>query len=162
MRRKAVVIGLMLAIVAGGVCGWKFLHRKSPRRANVMEFESDMTEALLRGIFSELDSGKPPVYFVAFGEARTEPSYAFIARFANHRPPVRSFISSVSTPSGMVLETSTGRVGVIIQIVSFKQYIPGTFDVLVVLSNQPAGRDRFTYRIFNAGGEWRVKSRKPA
>jgi hypothetical protein len=155
--KKIAVITLILGMIASGACWWKFHHAGNPPRANVVEFESDMTEGLLRGVFQELDAGNPPVYFVAFGEARTEPSPAFIARFAGNVPPVRIFTSSVSTPNGLVLETSTGRAGVIIQIISFKEYIPGTFDVLVALSNN----GRFVYRVSNATGEWKIKSRKP-
>ena len=154
-----LLILLLTAVVAGA---W-WLHPSHPtRRANVADFESDMTEGLLRGIIQELDAGQPPVYFVAFGEARTEPTPAFVARFADHFPPVRAFTSSVTTPTGLVLETSTGRAGVIIQIISFKEYVPGTFDVRVSLSNQPAGRDQCIYRVFNRGGEWIIKSRQSA
>ena len=154
--KKIAIITLILGMIASGACWWKFHHASNPPRANVAEFESDMTEGLLRGIFQELDAGNPAVYFVAFGEARTEPSPAFIARFADHVPPVRIFTSSVLTPNGLILETSTGRAGVIIQIISFKEYIPGTFDVLVALSNN----NRFVYRVSNTTDAWKIKSRK--
>jgi hypothetical protein len=47
-------------------------------------------------------------------------------------------------------------------IISFKELIPGTFDALVAFSNLPSGHDRFTYRVSNRGGEWKIESRKPA
>ncbi len=160
--KKAVIITLVFAVVVVSLGWWKFHHAKNPRHANVSEYESDMTAGLLHIIFQELDSRHPPVYFIAFGEARTEPSYSFITQFAGHHPPVRSFTAAVSTPNGLVLETATGRAGVIIQIISFKEFVTGTFDILVALSNQPPGHDRFTYRIFNNGGDWILRSRKPA
>ena len=160
--KKGVFITLILGIMASGLCWWQLHHAKNHRRANVVEFESDMTERLLRGIFQELDTGNPPVYFVAFGEARTQPSRAFMERFADHVPPVQVFTSSVSTPNGLVLETDNGRAGVIIQIISFHEFSPGAFDVLVALSQRPARHDRFTYRLFNIGGDWKITSRKPA
>jgi hypothetical protein len=160
--KKAVFILLILGIAVAGL-GWRQWHQtRGLRHANLGEFDPDMTAGLLNGIFQELGAEDPPVYFVAFGEARTEPDEAFIARFADHIPPVRSFTASVSTPNGLVLETSTGRPGVIIQIIHATEYIPGTFDVLVELSNLPARHNRFFYRLSNVGGEWKIEGRKPA
>jgi hypothetical protein len=158
--KKAAVIVLILGLAVSGVCWWGFYHAKAPQPARVAEYESDMMEGLLRGIFRQLDESNLAVYFLAFGEARTEPSGAFIARFADHHPPVRRFTSSVVAPGGMVFETSTGRPGVIIQVISFKESSAGTFDVLVAFSNRPAGRDRVLYRISNDGGEWLIKNWK--
>jgi hypothetical protein len=159
--KKTVIITLILGMIISGVGWWKLHHARIPRRANVVEFESDMTEALLRGIFQELDASKPSVYFVAFGETQTAPGSAFIARFADHRPPVRSLVSSTMPANGMTIETATGRAGVIIQIISFKEFISGTFDVRVSFSNLPPGHVRFVYRVSNVTGEWKIKSRKP-
>jgi hypothetical protein len=155
--KKAAIIALVLGIVAAGVV-WRMHHARTPHPVEVAGFESDMTEGLLRGIFPELKNAS--VCFVAFGEDKTEPSWAFITRFADSHPPVKSFKSSVFPPGGKILEVSTGRVGVIIQIISFKEFIPGTFDVLVALSTMPPGHDRFVYRVSNATGEWIIKSRK--
>jgi hypothetical protein len=51
---------------------------------------------------------------------------------------------------------------VIIQVIRFKEFIPGEVDVLVAFPHLPPGRERFTYRVSSSGGEWTVKSRKPA
>ena len=159
--KNTVLVTLILGLMASG--GWWEYHRaQRPRLANVAEYESDMTEGLLRGIFQELDEGEPLVYYVAFGQTRTSPSYGFIARFADHVPAVQGFALSVSPPTGVVLEASSGRTGVIIQIISFKACAPGGFDVLVAFSNLPSGHDRFIYRVFNNGGDWRIQSRKLA
>jgi hypothetical protein len=64
--------------------------------------------------------------------------------------------------TGKYFETATGRPGLVIRIIRFKEIIPGTFDVLVGFSNLPPGHDRFTCRISNLAGEWVIKSRKPA
>jgi len=162
MKKTPVILLLMLALVVEAAGWWRFHPARVPQHANQSEFETDMTAGLLHGIFQELAADQPPVFFVAFGEARTEPSYAFMARFAGQMPPVRAFTSAVMTPTGLVLETATGRPGVIIQIIRFKEHIPGTFDVLVTLSNRPGGHDRFTYRVAELGGEWTIRSRQPA
>ena len=69
--KKAVLLTLVFGVLALGVCWWKVHHGKIPPRANMVDYESDMTEQLLRGIFPELDPGNPPFYFLAFGETRT-------------------------------------------------------------------------------------------
>ena len=56
----------------------------------------------------------------------------------------------------------TGRPGVIIQIISFREISHDEFDFLVALSNKPPGHDRFIYRLFNIGGDWKITSHKPA
>jgi hypothetical protein len=160
--KRILVILLLLTLIVEGASWWRFHPVRPPQRANLSEFETDMTAGLLRGIFQEQGADRPPVFFVAFGEARTAPSYAFMARFAGQMPPVRALTSAVMTPTGMVFETSTGRPGVIIQVIRFKEYIPGTFDVLVALSTRPGGHDRFTYRVTGRGDDWTIKSRQPA
>jgi hypothetical protein len=109
-----------------------------------------------------LDSNAPPVCFLAFGEGYTQPSPDFIARFAGTRPAVRNFESAVAPPTGQFFDKSNGQPGLIIQIISFKEFIPGTFDVLVAFSDLPPGHRHFIYRIQNFGGEWEIKGRKPA
>jgi hypothetical protein len=64
--------------------------------------------------------------------------------------------------TGKYFETATGKPGLVVRIIRFKEIIPGTFDVLVGCSNLPPGHDRFTCRISNQAGEWVIKSRKPA
>lgn len=162
MKKTPVILLLLLTLIVAAAGWWRFHPAREPAHANLSEYETDMTAGLLRGIFQEMAADQPPVFFVAFGEARTEPSHAFMARFADQMPPVRAFTSAVLTPTGMVLETATGRPGVIIQILRFKEYIPGTYDVLVALSNRPGGHDRFTYRVAGFGDTWTIQSRQPA
>jgi hypothetical protein len=114
--------------------------------------------SIVGGIFPELQNAS--VCFVAFGEDKTAPSGAFVARFAGSYPSVESFKSSARPPGGKILEVSTGKAGVIVQIISFKEFIPGTFDILVAFSNLPSGHDRFVYRVSNATGGWDIKNRK--
>jgi hypothetical protein len=160
--RKSTLYLLLAALLATGVTGgWLYRHGQV-RRQPAVEFESDMTESLLRGIFAENAASNPAVCFLAFGADRTSPDDAFIARFAGSRPAVRSFQFSVMPPTGKILETASGKPGLLIQIVSFKELITGTFDVVVTFSNLPPGHDRFTYRVTDLAGEWKIQSRKPA
>jgi hypothetical protein len=148
----AVVVGLVLA------GGYWWLHRPThPAPVNASIYETDMTEGLMRGILRELKPPVPPVCFLAFGDGSTSPSQAFIARFAGSQPAVRSCGSAASPPTGQFFETSTGRPGLVIHVISFKEFISGTFDVRVALSN----KDRFVYRVSNVTGEWKIKSRQP-
>jgi hypothetical protein len=160
--KKIVLIMLLAVLVVAGGGGWWLYSPHDPRRANMVEFESDMTAGLLRGIIQDLDADQPKAYFVAFGEARTEPSRLFMARFAGHNPPVRGISSSFTTRNGQVVETARARTGVFIQILYCKQVTPGTFDVLVLFPKLPEGENRFTYRVFDKGGVWTILRRAPA
>ena len=121
-----------------------------------------MTEGLVREILTELQPNAPSVCFLAFGEGGTPPSSEFLARFAGSQPAVRSYGSAASPPIAKFFEVSTGKSGLVVHIIHFQEFVPGTFDVLVAFSNLPAGHDRFTYRLSNIAGDWKVKSRSPA
>jgi len=151
-----MVFGMM---VAGG--WWLLTHTHNPRRANMAEFETDMTEALMRGIMQELDAGQAKFYFVAFGEERTDPSRLFIARFAAHFPPVRGISSAFTRRNGQVIETAHAQIGVIIQVIRIKKIDAETFDVLVQFPKSPAGGNRFAYRMADDGGKWNIQRRLP-
>ena len=162
MRRTTLVI-LLTVVVAGALGGgfrwWR--HSQIPSRVNASEYESDMTEGLVRGVLRELGGGGPPVCFLAFGEGRTPPSPNFIARFANTYPELRSSGSSVSPPNGKYFEVSNGKPGLIMRVISFREITPSVFEGVVAFSNLPASRDRFVYRVAKQDGEWVVLSRKP-
>jgi hypothetical protein len=149
-------------VVAFGGGFWWWHHPAHPVRVTASLYETDAIEGLVREILPELAAAKPSVCFLAFGDGTTPPSPSFIARFAGSRPAVRSCGSAASPPTGQHFETSTGRPGVIIHVVSFKEFVSGTFDVVVTFSHLPPGRDRFTCRISKLAGEWKIKSRKPA
>lgn len=162
MGRIIIKIVLVLAVVAvvGGF--WWSQHKTAPQRVNGSAYESEMIEKLVLGLLQELGSQAPPVCFLAFGDGATQPSPGFVARFAGTHPTVKDAGSAVSPPIGKFFDKSNGRPGLVIHIVSFKEYVSGIYDVLVTFSNLPSGHNRFIYRISKATGEWKVKSRKPA
>jgi len=158
MRRILIAI-FLVAAVAGGWWWWR------PPRHPVVDaslYETDMTENLVRIILTQMKPPVPAVCFLAFGDGGTPPSHEFIARFAGSQPAVRSCGSAASPATGQFFETSTGRPGLVVHIIQFKESEPGTFEVLVSFSNLPPGHDRFTYRLYNAAGDWILRSRKPA
>jgi hypothetical protein len=157
MWRAIIAIGLGL-VLAGGI--WWQRHPAHPAPVDASRYETDMMEGLVRQIISDLKPPVPPVCFLAFGDGTTSPSAAFIGRFDGTQPCVRSRDSAASPPIGKYFETSTGKPGLVLHIVSFQEYIPGTFDVVVRLSNLPPSQDRFTCRIANLGGEWKIESRR--
>lgn len=159
MRRLFIVLMVGLALAGGA---W-WLHRPAyPAPVNASRYENGMVEGLVRGILPELATNRMPVVFLAFGDGTTPPSQAFIARFAGSRPEVRSCGSSVNPPTGQYFEVSTGKPGMLVHVIRFKQIIPGAFDVIVRFSNLPAGHDQFAYRISDLTGQWTIESRKPA
>jgi hypothetical protein len=157
MRRALVLAGLGL-LLAGGLWGWHRPSHPAPVKASL--YETDMVEGLIRGLLTELNPPVPPVCFLAFGDGTTPPSAAFVSRFADSHPGVRSCNSAALPPVGRQFEVSTGQPGLVIHIIRFKEVLPGSFDVLVRFSNLPNGQDRFTYRISSVGGEWKIESRK--
>jgi len=158
--RTAIVFGLVLALLGG--LWWRHAHPAHPPRVNASIYETDMMEGLVREILTEFQPPLPSVCFLAFGDGTTSPSAEFIARFAGSQPAVRRCGSAVSPPVGKFFEISTGRPGLVVHIVRFKEFLPGAFDVEVAFSNLPSGHDRFIYRVIRIGAEWQVKGRKPA
>jgi len=154
-----ILFSLALLAVVGW---WGLAHYRHHQPVAVAEFETDLTAGLVQGIIQELAADESSVYFITFGEAQTEPSPGFIARFAGQFPPVRSLESSVHTPNGLILDTASGRPGVIIQILRIKPVIPGTCDVWVTFPNRRAGPKDLTYRVFDQDGAWTIKSRLPS
>lgn len=157
-----LIAGALVAFLCVALAAGIFLRHqhRPPARADTSPFETEMIEALVRGILHEYGVRGAPVCFLAFGENRTPPGAQFIARFANCRQPaVCSLGSAVAPPISRYIEKSTGRPGLIVQIVSFREYIPGTFDVTVSISNLPPGHDRIIYRISKTPGEWTISQR---
>jgi hypothetical protein len=158
--KKAIIIVIILGALVLAA-GWLVVHSHHTRKSNMVEFETDLTETLVRGIIQEMDAGQPKYYYVAFGEGRTDPSRLFMARFASHIPPTRGISSAYDTRNGQVTETAHARLGVIIQIVRFKKIDEETMDVLVQFPNQAAGENRFAYRLSSQGGKWSIQRRLP-
>ena len=126
MRTVIIVIGLGLALLGG--LWWRH-HPAHPAPVNASIYETDMMESLVREILTEFKPPLPSICFLAFGAGTTSPSPEFIARFAGSQPAVRRCGSAVSPPVGRFFETSTGKPGLVVHIIRFKKYIPGTFDV---------------------------------
>jgi hypothetical protein len=160
MRPVIIVLGLVLALFGG--FWWRHAHPAHPAPVNASSYETDMIEGLVREILAGFPPPPPTVCFLAFGDGATSPSPEFIARFGGSQPAVCRYDSAVGPPTGTFFETATGRPGLVVHIVRFKEFIPGTFDVEVSFSNLPPGHDRFIYRLTRLGGEWRVKRRQPA
>jgi len=159
MRTILVILGLIV-VLAAGLWWWHRPTHPAPVDASI--YETDMVEGLVRQILTEFQPNAPSVCFLAFGEGATPPSHEFIERFAGSQPPVRSCASAASPPINQYFEYSTGRPGLEVHIIRFKEIVTGSFDVLVAFSNLPAGHNQFTYRVSNSLGSWQVKSRNPA
>jgi hypothetical protein len=159
MRRVLLFAGLGL-LLAGGYWLW---HRPAhPAPVNAPLYETDMVEGLVRDLLAELKPPVPPVCFLAFGDGTTPPSRAFLARFAGTQPAVRSCGAAASPPVGRHFEFATGQPGFVIHIIDFKEVTSWSYEVHVRFSNLPDGQDRFTYRVNNQGGEWKITSHKAA
>ncbi len=159
MRRALICAGLLLLVAAG--FGW-WLRPTHPPVVNRSIYETDMVENLVRRLLTELQPPVEPVCFLAFGDGTTPPSRAFIARFAGTTPEVLSCGAGAMPPGGRQFETSTGRPGLTLHIVEFKEIQRDMFDVLVRFSNLPEGHNGFTYRVLKVGYEWKVNRRKAA
>jgi hypothetical protein len=159
MRRAFLLAGLALAL-AGGF--WWLRPPAHPPPVNASLYETDMAESLVRNILAEMQPPLPPVCFLAFGDGGTPPSRQFIARFKGTHPALLSYQAASAPPTGQYIETSTGRPGLVIHIISFKQIVPGIFDVLVRFSNLPPGHDHVVYCVAQLNDAWVVQSSRPA
>jgi len=145
-----LVVIAIVAILALG--GWWWLARPhDARRANLLAFETDATADLVNGIMQALDADGPKWYLLTFGEAQTEPSRLFIARFARHYPPMHGLGRS-----------GNGRGAVIIQVERLQRVNDTTLDAVVQFPGEPDDQNRFTYRLTSNGGAWTIKWRLPA
>ncbi len=154
--KMPLIIALILGLVAAGVW-WLYAANHHSRQENMVEFESDTTEGLLRVIIQELDAENPRFYFIAFGKEGTDPSRLFIARFASHVPSVRVASAAFTLRNGKLQETASGRSGETIQIIRVKKIKDGIAEGLVRFANLPAGQNQFTYRIAEEDGKWILK-----
>jgi hypothetical protein len=156
MRRFVIVIVCGL-LAAGAVFYW--LHRPThPATVNARLYENDMVEGLVRRLLTRLNPPLPAVCFLAFGDGTMPPGPGFIARFAGCSPVVRSCGSASMPPINQFFDTRTGRPGLIIHIVHFKEIKPGIFEVQVSFSNLPPGHDEFIYHVTELSGDWIITS----
>ena len=162
MRRTKTVLVLVLAALAVGLGHRIFLYTpKEFRQVDVAGYESDMTEALLRGLLQDAGTNGMAAYFLAFGHRLTPPTDAFLGRFSGHLPPVLSYAASRLSPTGEVVDSSSGKVGIMVQIAKIERKSDAEFDVEAALSNLPASSNRFIYTVVQREGQWVVKGRKP-
>lgn len=159
MRRAAISIVLLL-LIGGGIWWWQ--RPTHPPVVNRSLYETDMVEGLVRNLLTELPPPVEPVCFLAFGDGTTSPSHVFMQRFAGTHPQLLACGAAAMPPGLGQFETSSGRPGLTIHIVKFKEILPDTFDVWVSFSNLPDGKNRFTYRIAKIAGDWEIRSRKAA
>lgn len=161
-RTTRTLFALALALVVAGSGYWFVQHRSRAGPVSAADFENEATEALLREIFWAEKTNRPVMFFLAYGQKPlTEPSHSFLARFAGQQPPVQSFDRAVQPGAGTPVDYATGRPGVVIQLAGIKRKSAREFEVEVVLSNRPPGRNRFTYELIQVGSEWRIRSREP-
>jgi hypothetical protein len=163
--RKLIYIVATLVLVVAGWAVWRhhvFNQSKIRTAVTVQSFESDLTEALARQMFGEIQAEHPGVYFLAFGEPCTSPSLEFLNRFHDVSPQVKSFRAVIRTPNGLILDQATGRTGVIVQVVKVAPFVADTYDVTVTLHKSGKVAELFTCRMTKIAGEWTLKSRKPA
>ena len=156
--RKIILSGSLVLLLAGAL--WWWLRPNHPAPVNASIYETDMMEALVRGVLPEFQPS-PAVCFLAFGEGTTPPSSTFIARFAGTQPVVRSCDHAAMPPVGRQFEISTGKPGCLIHVIQFREITPDAFDVLVRFSHLPEGHDQFGYRVTKFAGDWSIADRKP-
>jgi len=158
--RRAIVFIIAVLLLAGGLWWWLCPSHPAPVETSI--YETDMVEGVVRELLAELKPPVPSVCFLAFGDGTTTPSPAFVSRFVGSSPAVRGCGSAAMPPVGNQFEISTGRPGLIIHVVEFKEITPTAFDVLIRFSNLPEGQNRFTYRVGKISGEWKIHGRKGA
>ncbi len=162
MRRTQTIIILALGVSALGLVCRIFLYTpKEFRQVDVADYESDMTEAVLNGLLRDAGTNGAAAYFLAWGHRLTPPTDAFLRRFSGHVPPVLSYAASRLTPTGEVVESSSGKVGILIQIATVERKSDAEYDVEAALSNLPPSSNRFIYMVVRREGQWVVKGRKP-
>ncbi|HTB82085.1 MAG TPA: hypothetical protein VK742_00390 [Candidatus Sulfotelmatobacter sp.] len=154
---RLFVIVILCALLAAGGVYW-LRGPTHPPMVNAGLYENDMVAGLVRRLLTKLAPPLPSVCFLAFGDGTTPPDPRFIARFAGCNPPVRSCGSAAMPPINQFFDTRTGRRGLVIHIVRFKEIKPGIFEVQVSFSNLTPGHDQFIYHVTELSGDWVVMS----
>jgi len=162
MSRGKIIVVLVLVAVAAGLGYRLFLYTpKEFRQVDVASYESDATEMLVRQLVQQVGTNGTAAYFLAFGHRLTPPTDGFLGRFSGHLPPVKSCTASKVTPTGDIVEASSGKLGVLIQIAKIERKSDSELDVEAALSNLPASSNRFIYTVVQRDGRWTIKNRKP-
>jgi len=150
MSKNLIITALMALLALAGTGWWGLARPHDARRVNILAFETAPTEGLVNGIIQALDADGPKWYLLTFGDAQTEPSRLFMARFARHYPPVHGLGRS-----------GNDRGAVIIQVERLQRVNDTTVDALVCFPGEPDYQNRFTYRLTNDGSAWTIKWRLP-
>ena len=84
-----------------------------PSAANVSDEENDIREAVYRYMFADAaptsEPGTLTVLCISFDKNGPDPSDAFIARFAGHKPPVRKASRCKWGDNGGVVDRRSGK-----------------------------------------------------
>lgn len=127
----------------------------------VKEYESDATETVVRQLLRDAGTNEPVAFFLASGHRLTAPSDAFLARFADHQPPVKSYAASKVSPTGDIVDRNTGKIGAMLQIAKVEKKSDTEFAIEAALTSLPVNSNRFVYTVVQQEGRWMVKTRRP-
>src|SRR5262245_19236974 len=125
--------------------------------------EDDIREAVFRHQFDHNASGlqkNAKVYFLEVDEKATDPSDAFMKRFADHRPPVRKPSASRFVPGTGLLDKKTGEIGLAFRATTIKWISATEVEVSGGYYEAELSSSGNTYTVKNADGKWRVTKDK--
>ena len=120
--------------------------------------EDDIREATYRYQFLHNASGlqqKADVYFLSLGEKDTDPSDAFMKRFADHKPTVKKVSSSAGRLGG-VRDKDTGGKGLIFRVAQIKWVSETEAEVSGGYYEGGLSASGNTYYLKKENGKWVV------
>ena len=124
------------------------------------QYESDATEAVVRQLLRDGGTNRPFAFFLACGHQLTVPSDAFLKRFAEYRPPIKSYAASKVSATGDIVDSATGQIGALLQIAGVERKSGTELDFEAALSSLPMNSNRFVYTVVQQEGRWVIRGRR--
>lgn len=149
--RRAGAAALLLALLLAAGCQ----EAQAPPPANRETQEEAIYEAVLRYAVAHWDAASPKAYFIAVGGEDADPTPDFLARFADHQPPVRP-VSRSSVESGRVLDRQTGEEGVLFHVGAITWVSESEVRVEGGHYEHRQSASGKTYRLMRQGESWSV------
>ena len=123
----------------------------------------DIREAVFRWQFEHNASAlqkNAKVYFLRIDKNKSDPSDAFMKRFAEHNPPVRKVSACSSDPDKGVQDKKTGEKGLIFNVIEIRWISDAEVEAAGGYYEAGLSASGNIYTLKKENGKWKVTSDK--